>query len=82
FSFLYRRFGMQPFNANTLYTVLLGMTAFVVAFYPFHQYIGFLYIMLRSITFIIIYLSGVLYFKLTPDLLPVLVAVKNKIRRR
>jgi O-antigen/teichoic acid export membrane protein len=80
--FLLRKFNMQPFTIKTLYVLLLGLTAYFVVHILFHQYQGFGWIVLRSITFMAIYGTGAIMLKLSPDILPVLDTLKKKILRK
>lgn len=70
--FLYRKFGMQPFTWKTAQTILLGAGSFLVAYYLFRDQGGFLWIAIRSATFMVIYATGAYFLKLTPDLLHLL----------
>ena len=82
FLFLYRKFGMQPFSSNTIYTILLGIFSFIIAYYPFAGRTGFEWILLRSITFCIVYVAGIYFLRLSPDVLPVLGTLRRKVIRR
>jgi O-antigen/teichoic acid export membrane protein len=80
--FLYRKFKLQPFTVKSVYALMIGAVAYVIAFVIANGETGFLWIVLRSVTFCVVYLAGILYFELTPDLLMVLNAVRERIRRR
>jgi len=82
FLFLYKKFGMQPFSINTIYTILLGIGAFTIPYLLFQDRIGLIWIILRSVTFCTVYIAGVFYLRLSPDILPVLGILKNKVRGR
>jgi len=69
--FLLRKFNMQPFTIKSLYTFLLAAAGYLVCHYLFSGLHGFWWICLRSIVFIIIYLPAIIYFKISPDILPV-----------
>ena len=71
YTFLLKKLNMQPFTAKTIYTLLLGAGCYVVCYLLFHDHQGFGWIFLRSITFMSLYAAGVLYFNLSPDVLPV-----------
>ena len=77
--FLYRKFGMQPFTAKTLYTLLLAFSGYVVCFYLFDTRHGLEWMVIRSAAFIGIYGSGVLLLRLSEDILPVLQTVKKRL---
>jgi O-antigen/teichoic acid export membrane protein len=79
FLFLYRKFGMQPFTVKSLYTLLLALGSYFVCHYLFSSHQGFLWILLRSIVFLAIYISGILLLKLSEDVLPVWATVKKKL---
>ncbi len=77
--FLFRKFGMQPFNANTVYTLLAGFTGYLLCHYLFYEHYGFLWIFLRSATFISLYLFAVINFGLSPDVIPVWNTLKKRL---
>ncbi len=76
--FLYRKFGMQPFSIKSLYVLLLGGAAFVICYYLFDRFLGLHWIMLRSTMFLLLFISGILVLKITPDVEQVF----NNVRRR
>jgi O-antigen/teichoic acid export membrane protein len=80
FFFLYSKFKMQPFTLNSLYTLMLAAFAYFIAFILFRQHTGLVWIIARSSLFIAIYGCGMVLLNLTPDLKPVLVSVKRKLR--
>ncbi|HXB45325.1 MAG TPA: hypothetical protein VNV85_14770, partial [Puia sp.] len=77
--FLFRKFGMQPFNAKTVYTLLAGFTSYLLCHYLFYEHYGFLWIFLRSATFIFLYLFEVINFGLSPDVIPVWNTIKKRL---
>ncbi|HEX4374825.1 MAG TPA: polysaccharide biosynthesis C-terminal domain-containing protein, partial [Puia sp.] len=76
--FLLKKFGMQPFNAKTVYTLLLAAAGFVICYYLFSNKPGIVWIIVRSLVFIAIYFPAVIYFKLSPDILPVWQTIKKR----
>lgn len=78
--FLLKKFKLQPFNSKTVYALLLGAVCYTVCFLLFHYYQGFAWILLRSIVFVAMFVTGVLYFRLSPDVLPVWDTVKKRLR--
>lgn len=76
--FLWKKFGLFPFTLQSLYTVLLAGICFALCYFVFLDLHGFPGLMLRSITFCILYGAGVIYLRLSPDVLP----VWNTIRKR
>jgi O-antigen/teichoic acid export membrane protein len=69
--FLKKRFNMQPFTIQTLYTLILGVACFYACYFLFDKQAGILWITIRSLAFIIIYITGTLTLKLSPDIIPV-----------
>ena len=79
FLFLYRRFGMQPFGRNSVYTLLLGAGTFLCCYWLFDSHQGFIWLVLRSATIIALYVSGVLLLRLSDDIAPVWNTVKKRL---
>ncbi|MBC7826863.1 MAG: polysaccharide biosynthesis C-terminal domain-containing protein [Chitinophagaceae bacterium] len=82
YTFLLKKFNMQPFNAKTVYTILLGVVCYLICHFLFSDYHGFWWIILRSIAFVTLYISGVVLLKISPDVVPVWQTVTKKIGRR
>jgi O-antigen/teichoic acid export membrane protein len=80
FNFLYRKFGMQPFTSKSAIAILLGAASCAACYFLFRHYTGFLWIVVRSIVFALLYGGGVLLLQLSPDLLPVLGSIGKKVR--
>jgi O-antigen/teichoic acid export membrane protein len=79
FVFLYQRFNMQPFTFKTLYTLLLGLVAYLICHALFASYEGILWIFVRSTVFMAIYVSGVLGLNLSEDVIPVLRTIRKRL---
>jgi len=77
--FLLKKYKLQPFDAKTLYIILLGIGSFVIVYYPFNNYHGFLWLVIRSICFLALYISGTLLLKISPDVLPVWLTILKRI---
>ena len=69
--FLLKKFKMQPFTIKTLYTVLLGGACYYICHLLFSNSQGFVPIVLRSTSFVLLFATGVLALKLSPDVIPV-----------
>lgn len=80
YEFLRRRFKMQPFNTETLYTVLLGVAAITASYFLFFSMNGWLGIFLRSILFSCTLISGMFLLKLTPDAMQLVDVARNRIQ--
>jgi O-antigen/teichoic acid export membrane protein len=77
--YLYKKFKLQPFNSKNLYTLLIGGLAFCITYFLFHQHQGFVWLCLRSITFIGIYATVVIALKLSPDVAPVWFTIQKRL---
>jgi O-antigen/teichoic acid export membrane protein len=77
--FLWKKFKLFPFTKQTAYTILLAGFCFLICYYGFSMLHGFAGLFVRSIAFCLLYVAGVLYLKLTPDVIPVWNTIKKKI---
>ena len=80
--FLFRKFNMQPFTIQTLYTILLGAVGYLICHLLFDSHQGLLWLFARSLAFLAIYAAGVLGLKLSEDVLPVWNTLKKRLGRR
>ncbi|MBS1640115.1 MAG: polysaccharide biosynthesis C-terminal domain-containing protein [Bacteroidetes bacterium] len=78
YEFLRRTFKMQPFNAKTLYTLLLAFGAYFICFFLLNNVSGWIGIFARSILFSALIIGGTFYLKLTPDALQLLDNFKKR----
>lgn len=78
--FLYNKYKLQPFSSKTVYSLILGAVCFVICYFLFNRFQGIGWIFLRSSTFITLFAAGVLYFDLSPDVLPVWQTVLKRLR--
>lgn len=78
--FLLNKFNMQPFTWKSLYALLLGGICFVTVYFLFRQQSGVLWMITRSMVFLILFVSTVYYFNLSPDIKPVLASLRGKPR--
>jgi O-antigen/teichoic acid export membrane protein len=81
YSFLLKEYGMQPFNLKSVYTIVLALAGYFICHYLFGNMQGFWWIVVRSLVFCIIFFSGVLLLRISPDILPVLTTVKNRLKK-
>jgi hypothetical protein len=72
---------MQPFTPKSLYTLLLGAACYFICYLLFSNFQGLGYIFLRSIVFMALFAIGVLYLKLSPDVLPVWETIVKRLRK-
>ncbi|MFL5745401.1 MAG: oligosaccharide flippase family protein [Niastella sp.] len=78
--FLLKKFKLQPFTRQTVYSLLLAAACYLICFLLFNAYQGFGWLVLRSAVFCLLYATGVLYLKLTPDVLPVWNTIKTRLK--
>jgi O-antigen/teichoic acid export membrane protein len=78
--FLLRKFNMQPFTIKSLYALLLATVCYFICFFLFNSFQGFGWIVLRSTAFVALFATGILFLKISPDVLPVLESVKKRFR--
>ena len=77
--FLWRKFGMQPFTRQSIYTLLLALTGYFVCYFLFSGLHGFIWIALRSLLFLVIYLGGIVYLNISPDFFPVIATIRKRL---
>jgi len=84
YTFLYRKFGMQPFTVKSLYPLLLALVGYFICHILFNNQLGLGWMIIRSTVFLLIYASGLLALKVSPDIIPVWQTLLTKIglRRR
>lgn len=78
--FLWKKFKLFPFTIQSLYTLLIGGIGFIVCYYTFNGMHNFGGLVLRSIVFMGLYAGAVIYFRLSPDILPVLNTIRKRLR--
>jgi hypothetical protein len=71
FWYLQKKFSMQPFTLKSFYTIVLGITSYYLCFYLFDSYHGFVWLVIRSVSFIALYGSGTILLQLSSDIIPV-----------
>jgi O-antigen/teichoic acid export membrane protein len=80
YEFLRRRFNMQPFSLETLYTVLLGIAALASTYFLLYDVAGWPGIIIRSALFSGILIGGIFLLKLTPDAIQLVNVAKDRIK--
>lgn len=76
--FLKRKFNMQPFSEKTAYAIVLAFVAYTICYYSFPSLHTFSGIVIKSLAFLALYGGSVIYFKLSPDVLPVWKSIQRK----
>jgi O-antigen/teichoic acid export membrane protein len=78
--FLKRKFNLQPFSRQTLFVLAHNIACFVFIYFLFKNLEGLTGIVLRSIAFMVLYITTAVYFKLSADIEPVMQTIKKKLR--
>lgn len=77
-SFLYKKFRYMPFTKQTVYTILLATLTFFMIYFLFRNETGWMPLMIRTISVLLIFGGSVYFFKLSPDIEPVLQSITNR----
>lgn len=80
YEFLRRKFKMQPFNNETIYALLLSVTAIVITYFLFYGMNSWLGIFIRSGLFSLLFIGGIFLLKLTPDAMQLIDVAKTRIQ--
>lgn len=80
--FLLRKFNLFPFSLQSLYTLLLAGFCFGICYFLFRNMHGLAGLFLRSVFFCGLYGTGSVYFRLSPDIIPVWNSIKKRIGLR
>lgn len=76
--FLWRKFKLFPLTIQSLYTILFAAACYGVCYFIFINIHGLAGLFLRSIAFIILYVIGVAYLNLSPDVKPVMQTIMKR----
>jgi O-antigen/teichoic acid export membrane protein len=80
FEFLRRQFRMQPFTAQTIYSIVLAVTAYFITYFLLRTQSGWFAIIGRTIVFSGIFVVATFLFKLTPDAMQLLNVAKKRLK--
>ncbi|HWB93546.1 MAG TPA: polysaccharide biosynthesis C-terminal domain-containing protein [Puia sp.] len=81
FFFLYRKFGLQPFSAKTLYVLVIAALAYLICHPLFQHFHGLVWIVLRSMTYVMLMGAGVIWFRLSEEVVPVWNTLKKRAQK-
>ncbi len=79
YMFLLRKFNMQPFTIKSLYAILVAAVAYFVCYFLFKDESGLIWMIIRSVVFLILFIPAVILLKISPDVLPVWEAAKSRL---
>ena len=77
--FLWKKFQLFPLTAHSLYTVLLAAACYAICHFTFINIQGITGMFFRSIAFLLLYATGAMYMKLSPDIQPVIQSIKKRL---
>ena len=80
--FLQTKFNMHPFSRKTIYSIIIAFICFVACYYTFRNYHGFFAIVLKGSVFTALYAGAILYFDLSPDVLPVWYSIRKRAKKK
>jgi O-antigen/teichoic acid export membrane protein len=78
--FLWKKFNMQPFSLKTAEVIMIAVTAYLFCFWLFDSMQGITGMIVRSLTFIAIFITGVFYRNITPDVKPILENILKRVK--
>jgi O-antigen/teichoic acid export membrane protein len=78
-TFLWKKFRLFPFTIQTLYTILIAGVCYAICHFTFINIHGWLGMFVRSIAFIVLYATTATFTKLSPDIQPVLAAIRGRL---
>lgn len=67
FTFIWRKFGLQPFSFKTIVAIVVALALYFGCFYLFDNMHNWLGIIIRSLVFAGLFMGAVFAFRLTPD---------------
>jgi len=77
--FLWKKFKLFPLTIQSLYTILLAAACYGICHFTFINIHGLAGLFLRSIAFLVLYIPGVVYLKLSPDVKPVMQSIIKRL---
>jgi O-antigen/teichoic acid export membrane protein len=80
--FLKRKFNMHPFSHKTIYAIVLAFASYAICYYTFIPFHGIFGILLKTTVFTALFGGAIIYFDLSPDVLPVWDTIKDRAKRR
>jgi len=76
--FLLRKFNMQPFTIKSLFAILLAFVCYAICYFLLNDKSGIQWLVIRSLLFIVLFVSTTYWLNLTPDLKIVLGNLKKR----
>lgn len=76
--FLKKKFNMQPFSLQTLYSIIIAAVIYFIIYFLFHSLAGWTGILVRAFSFSIFLIAAIFYWELTPDIMQLYHKYKEK----
>ncbi len=77
--FLWKKFKLFPLTIHSLQTILLAAASYGACYFAFRDMHGLAAMFVRSLVFILLYATGAVYMKLSPDIYPVIQTIKKRL---
>ena len=77
--FLWKKFKLFPLTIHSLQTILLAAASYGICYFTCKEIHGIAGMFIRSIAFIFLYAAGTVYWKLSPDIYPVVQTIKKRL---
>jgi len=77
--FIYYKFKMQPFSINSLKAILTATAIYFAIYFLTKNISGLPGMFIRSVLFSLLFIIATYYLKLTPDMAPVIIAIKKRL---
>lgn len=81
YTFLWKRYKLQPFSFKTILALLTGIVAYFISYYLFINMTGWTGIIIRSSLFTAIFFTGIFALKLTPDAMQLVEIIKKRLKK-
>ena len=78
-TFLWKKFRLFPFTIQSVYIILVAAACYAICHFAFLQIHGFWGLVIRSLVFLILYGGATIYFRLSPDIVPVLSSIRKRL---
>lgn len=72
FWFLYKKFNLQPFSIKTLEILIISVVIYLISYFSFSNFHGLWAMIVRSILFIILFITVIYKRNISPDFLPII----------
>ncbi|MFT3907933.1 MAG: oligosaccharide flippase family protein [Ferruginibacter sp.] len=79
FWFLWKKFNMQPFTSKTMEVIAIALVAYGISYFIFNNMNGLAGLICKPLLFALIYITGIYFRKISPDLVPVVETVKRRL---